>query len=528
MIAFRSLLIALVAALAAGCASIPPGADFPRERSVALRAPETTPLGMAFAAAVQAHRGQAGFRLLPAGTDGFIMRAEMAAAATRTIDVQYFIFHTDTTGKLLLDELLSAADRGVRLRILLDDLNLKGEDAKLTVIAAHPNVELRVFNPASYRGPIGPVRTAEFALGWTRLTYRMHNKLFLVDNAIGIAGGRNVGDEYFSTSKDFEFGDFDVFTVGPAVKSLSTSFDAYWNSALAVPAEALAKKPTLPALEKYRAELKKHREEKSEEEYMRSVIAGHPLAMIVAGKDPLVWAPYQVLYDTPEKKEVEDGERGGRMLRDQLLKSIADVKRELLVVTPYLVPSNAQLGLLGDLRARGATVRILTNSLASTDVPAVHSGYRKFRVPLLERGVELYEVRTELGNPTVRRQRDPLRSSGSGTFALHAKVFVFDRARVFVGSANFDHRSFRLNTEVGLIIHSPFIAKQVADRFEAIVQPANSYQVLLHKGADGTPSLVWHTAENGVPVDHTSEPGSSILRQVTVNLLSLLPIEEQL
>ncbi|MEP7209146.1 MAG: phospholipase D family protein, partial [Casimicrobiaceae bacterium] len=523
MIASRSFLIALVAALVAGCATIPPGVDYPRERSVALRAPEATPLGTAFADAVKAHDGLSGFRLLPAGSDGFIMRAEMAASATRTIDVQYFIFHADTTGKLLLDELLSAADRGVRLRVLLDDLNLKGEDAKLTVIAAHPNVQLRVFNPASYRGPIGPVRTAEFALSWTRLTYRMHNKLFLVDNAIGIAGGRNVGDEYFSTSKDFEFGDFDVFAVGPAVKSLSSSFDAYWNSSLAIPAAALADKPSAEALEQYRTELREHRQAKAEEEYMRSVIAGHPLTMIVAGKDPLVWAPYRVLYDTPEKKEVEDGERGGPLLRDRLLMAIRDVKHELLMVTPYLVPSEAQLALLGDLRARGVSVRILTNSLASTDVPAVHSGYRKFRRPMLERGIDLYEVRTELAKPTVRRQRDPLRGSTQGLFALHAKVFVFDRTKVFIGSANFDHRSFRLNTEVGLIIDSPAIAAQIAERFAAIVQPANSYQVLLRKGADGAPSLIWHTEEDGVLVDHTGEPGSSFFRHLEVNLLSLLP-----
>ncbi len=524
----RSILVALMAVIAAGCATVPPGADYPRERSVALRETGTTNLGAAFAARLEEHAGHSGFRLLPAGTDGFILRAEMAASAQRTIDVQYFIFHMDTTGKLLLDELLAAADRGVRLRVLLDDLNFKGADAKIAVIAAHPNVELRIFNPASYRGPLLPVRAAEFALSWARLTYRMHNKLFLVDNTIGIAGGRNVGDEYFSTSKDFDFGDFDVFAVGPAVKSLSASFDAYWNSSLAIPATALSAKPSAEALAKYRTELAEHRAKMSEEEYMRSVAAGRPLAMIVSGRDPLIWARYRVLYDSPEKKEVEDGERDGHLLRDRLLASIRDVKRELLVVTPYFVPGPDPLELLDGLRARGARVRILTNSLESTDVPIVHAGYRKYRVPLLERGIELYEVRTELGDPTVPRRREPLKGFSSSFFALHAKVFVFDRARAFIGSANFDHRSLRLNTEVGVIIESPEIARQVAERFEAIVQPANSYRVLLRQSADGSTSLVWHTEEDGKPVDYASEPGSTFLRRIEVNLLSLLPIDDQL
>ncbi|HZP85512.1 MAG TPA: phospholipase D family protein [Burkholderiales bacterium] len=529
MIFFRKLLLILAAAVVAGCATIPPGADFPRTASVALTQPETTTLGKAFAQRLNEHSGLGGFRLLPAGTDGFVLRAEMAAAAQRTIDVQYFIFHSDVTGKLLIGELLEAADRGVRVRMLLDDLNMKGEDAKITTLAAHPNVEIRLFNPASYRGPLLPVRAFEFAASWNRLTYRMHNKLFLVDNVIGIAGGRNVGDEYFSTAKKFEFGDFDVFAVGPPVKRLSSSFDAYWNSSLAIPAAALAPKPTAEALDKYRKDLAEHREKHGQEAYMREVAAGRPLAMIVAGKDPLVWARFQVLYDSPEKKKVEDGELDGHLLRERLLESIRNVKKELLVVTPYLVPGPAQMKLLSDIRARNVRVRILTNSLESTDVPVVHAGYRRYRVPLLELGVELYEVRTELGEPIIRSRGRAvvLKGDDSDQYALHAKVYVFDRSRVFVGSANFDHRSFRLNTEVGVMIDSPAIAQQVAQRFEAIAQPANSYQVLLRKDAEGKPELVWHTEEDGEKIDLANEPGSA-LRHLEVDVLSVLPIENQL
>jgi len=529
LVSFRNLLLAFVAALFAGCASIPPGADAPREASTALAQPETTALGKAFAQRLKEHPGLGGFRLLPAGTDGFILRAEMAAAAQRTIDVQYFIFHGDITGKLLIDELLNAADRGVRLRVLLDDLNLKGVDARITTIAAHPNVELRVFNPASYRGPLLPLRAFEFAASWNRLTYRMHNKLFLVDNTIGVAGGRNVGDEYFSTAKDFEFGDFDIFTVGPAVQKLSNSFDAYWNSSLAIPASALGTRPTPEDLDKYRKELKDHREKHANEEYMRAVAANNPLGMIVAGKDPLVWAPFAVLYDSPEKKKIEEGELGGHLLRERLLDAMRNAKKELLIVTPYLVPGPSQMKLLEDLRARNVQVRILTNSLESTDVPVVHAGYRKYRVPLLEIGVQLYEVRTELGAPTVQTRGRPVELKGdeSDQYALHAKVYVFDRSKVFVGSANFDHRSFRLNTEVGVMIESPVLAQQVAQRFAAITQPANSYQVALQKDEAGKPKLIWHTEQDGKKMDLTDEPGS-IARKLEVDVMSVLPIEDQL
>lgn len=510
----------------AGCASLPPGADQPRESSVALARPEETALGKAFAARMAQHSSVSGLRLLPAGTDGFILRAEMAASAQRTIDVQYFIFHSDDTGKLLLDELLRAADRGVRVRVLLDDLHVAGKDATITAIAAHPNVQLRLFNPTFSRGALSPMRVIELALDWNRLTYRMHNKLFVVDNTIALAGGRNVGDEYFSISKDFDFGDFDVFTVGPAVRRLSASFDAYWNSRLAIPVQALAPTATPEAFERYRAGLREHRERLADLEYMRKVAAGDPLARIVSGADPLTWAPTQVLYDSPEKEKVENGELDGRLLRSRLEQAIAGVRRELLIVTPYVVPGPKQMQQLRQLREQNVRVRILTNSLGSTDVPAVHAGYRKYRVPLLEMGVELFEVRTQLGAPTVRGAR--LKGDEAEEFALHAKVYMFDRSTVFIGSANFDHRSFRLNTEVGVLIESAEIAQQVARRFEAITQPANSYQVRLDRTQDGKPTLTWHTEEDGKPVVYRREPGDELLRRIAVNLLSLLPIDDQL
>jgi putative cardiolipin synthase len=519
--------VALAAALLAGCATLaPPGADYPRVATHALApAANDTRLGKLTSQWSAAHDGLSGFRLLPGGIDSFTLRAEMADAAERTLDAQYFILHGDDTGRLFASRLLAAADRGVRVRLLLDDANTVGGDDDIVALAAHPNIELRLFNPFRIRPDLQLLRPFELLLGgFERLDYRMHNKLLVTDNAIAVAGGRNIGDEYFAANRSFEFGDFDVFVAGPAVQRLSTSFDAYWNSKLAVPVKALST-ITPAALERYRQKLDAHRTKMAQSDYERGVRAGNPLATIVAGTSPLVWARSEVLYDSPDKQAVEGGDAYGHLLRERLMEACRATRRELVIVTPYLVPGRDQLDLLYDLRAHGVAVRILTNSLASTDVPLVHAGYRKLRVPLLEHGIQLYEVKPQLGRPRVGRTtivRDP-----AGRFTLHAKVFVFDRARLFVGSANFDMRSFHLNTEVGLIIDSPALAQQAVTRFEAITVAANSYRLVLGEHF-GDPVVRWVTENDGRKVTLTAEPGGTFWREFLVGAVSILPIDNQL
>jgi len=454
----------------------------------------------------------------------------MAQAATRSLDVEYFLIQSDDTGQLLIEALLNAADRGVRVRVLLDDAGSFGRDAQIRTLAGYPNVELRLFNPFAYRGTVEFVHIAEYAGDSSRLNYRMHNKLIVVDNEIGIVGGRNIGDEYFQGGRDFEFGDYDVIAAGPVVSQVSTSFDAFWNSPMAIPIEALAEgKPTADDLAVYRAVLAAHHARITEADppYMRRLTAGEPLAAILSGKASLVWAKAEVVYDSPEKAKVEGGEQGGRLLRKRLGEVAKQVQSELIIVSPYLVPGPAGMTFLGELRDRNVTVRILTNSLASTDMSIVHSGYRAFRVPLLEMGVALYEVRPVSGAPLDRGNQ--LKSPSSGRYALHAKVFVFDRQRVFVGSMNLDQRSLHINTEIGLIIDSPELASQIARRFAEIAQPANSY-VLVLGDADtvGRRQLVWRTLEDGKPVDHLHEPAVTLWQQLKVDMLSLLPIDELL
>ncbi|MEO8564950.1 MAG: phospholipase D family protein [Betaproteobacteria bacterium] len=521
-------LAALAALLLAGCATLPPGSDYPRAASNALTHPEQTRLGRQFAGASAAHAGLSAFRLLPVGIDSFLLRMEMAQQAERTLDVQYFVVENDDTGKLIQEALLQAADRGVRVRVLLDDEGSRGRTAKLTPLAGHPNVELRVFNPAAYRGPVEFFHDVELLGDATRMNRRMHNKLFVVDNEIGIIGGRNIGDAYFQEGRDLEFGDYDVIAAGVVVKDMSATFDAFWNSPLAIPIEALfGGKASDQALADYRDALARHHAAMNDKDYMRRLAGGEPLRPLLAANAPWVWARAEVVYDSPQKNKVEDGDEPGRLLRHRLGKRVEAARSELLIVSPYVVPGDAGVKFLAKLRERGLQVRILTNSLASTDMPVVHSAYQKYRIPLLEAGVELYEVRPILGQPVVRGAT--LKSPSAGQFALHAKVFVFDRQRVFVGSMNLDQRSLHVNTEVGVIVDSPDLARQVAARFEAIARPANSYVLALDgTNVAGGRALVWRTLEDGKPVEYRQEPAASIWRRAKVDMLSMLPLDELL
>ena len=522
-----SFSLALVVLLVTGCATLP-GANYPKRASTALAHPETTRLGRQLDARAREHPGLSGFRLLVQGVDGFLIRAEMANAAEKTLDLQYFIIQNDNTGKLLMDAVLRAADRGVRVRMLIDDSDDTQRDKQITELSAHKNIEIRIFNPFYSRGVFDVLRYPEFLFTGMRLNYRMHNKLYIADNAIALLGGRNVGDEYFQASSEREFGDTDIVTVGPLVRRESKSFDDYWNSELAIPIEGLGiKKPDPKQLDLYRAELAEHRGKMQGSDYLRRLATNEPLAGIASAGAQLIWTKGELVYDSPEKIKVEAGEQSGPLLRRKLGAAIREVKQDLVVVSPYLVPGDGGVKLLRDLRARGVRVRILTNSLASTDMPIVHAGYQHWRIPMLETGVELYEVRPVLGKPDGGG--GSLKSPSSGQYALHAKVFILDRRRVFIGSMNFDRRSMHLNTEIGLLIDSPEIARQALARFDAIAQPANSYiPMLTAQNTLGKPRLVWRTEQDGKVVDESIEPMGDLLRGVRTELLALLPIDDLL
>lgn len=526
---------AVLAIALAACSALPTDSTLPlgayasRPESVALANPEQTRLGKRIEPRVRERPGMSGFRLISSGVACFRARVEMAALAEKTLDVQYFAIQSDDTGRLFIQSLLDAADRGVRVRILLDDSNAVGRDAEIGALTAHPNIELRVFNPFSYRGPLEFLRAAEFVLNEKRLTYRMHNKLFVVDNELALTGGRNIGDAYFAASETMEFGDYDLLIAGTMVRRLSESFDAFWNSPLAIPLQNLVVfKPTKERLDAYRESLRGHRVTMDGGRYTRPSSDGGPVADIFSGKRPLIWARAEAIYDSPEKAKVESGEQAGRLLRERVERAAQTVRSELLLASPYLVPGEEGMRLLTDLRSRNVRVRILTNSLQTTDAPITFSAYRRYRVPMLEAGIELYEVRPQLGAPNMPGGGS-LKSSSSSPFALHAKVFVFDRRQVFIGSMNFDERSRNLNTELGVLIDSPELAKEIVERFEAVARAANSYMLALGPpSATGKPGLQWRTEENGRRIVYDDEPRVDLWRRFKVDALSLLPLESQL
>ncbi|MES2364815.1 MAG: phospholipase D family protein [Pseudomonadota bacterium] len=526
---FNFLLAILFGLILSGCASLPPGADFPKRSSSAIAHPEATRLGRHFIQESAQHGGHSGFRILAVGADGFLTRMQLVNAAQRTLDLQYFIFRGDDTGRLLTEAVVHAADRGVRVRILVDDGQTVPGDEQITELAAHHSIEIRVFNPFAYRGHSTFLRGLEFALNASRLDYRMHNKLLVADNAIALIGGRNIGDQYFQIDPDSQFADDDVFAAGPIIEKLSATFDEYWNSVLAIPAQALSGgNASHVQLNQHRALLaeEKRQSEKAGVDYVKRIATGEPLNGMLTGRLPLVWASAQVVCDSPYKKKVEDGEMVGRLMHRVVANAALEAKSELLMVTPYLIPGKEGMQIFKDLRQRGVRVRILTSSLESSTELIAQAGYMHYRIPLIEDGVELYEIRSLLGN--TKGSGETAAIARFGNYSLHAKLFVFDRKRIFIGSMNFDQRSMHLNTEIGLLIDSPALAQQVAGRFEAMVEPANAYELILRRNSAGDSSLVWKTQEQGKMVEYTTEPARSDWQRMKVNIMSLLPLDKEL
>jgi putative cardiolipin synthase len=530
-----ALCLLVAAATLGGCASLPPGVGYPKTVSTALEHPEQTRLGRQFAAAAPLHPGLSAFRLVPTGVDGFLLRAQMIARAEQTLDLQYFIFRADETGKLLTDALLRAADRGVRVRLLIDDADNTGQDAQIEALDAHPNIEVRLYNPLAYRGNAQFLRWAEELIHRPRLDYRMHNKQMLVDNAIALVGGRNVGDDYFQVNPEGQLGDYEVFAGGPIVADLSKSFDEYWKTTSSIPVAALATGPILPqALADYRRELTLHRQEKRADgtDYATRVLSGEPLAGTLGGRLPLLWARATLFYDTPEKGRVEKGEKSGRLMRHAVLDAAAAARTEVIMISAFFVPGEDGMALFDDLHRRDVVARLLTNSIEANSEPAAAAGYMHYRRALLADEVQLYEIRALPGS--VRGTGQNAIMSSYGNFGLHTKLYIFDREKIFVGSMNFDQRSLHLNTEMGLMIESPELARQGAALFEGLAQPANSYHVLLAPRAGrglrtaASSHLVWSTLENGQLAEYTREPTRDDWQRLKINLISLLPLDGEL
>nr|WP_322056600.1 phospholipase D family protein [Paraburkholderia sp. J63] len=532
----RTLLALLSVTLVAACATRPPATAFPRETSAALPASEAnaTPLGAALAGPEAAHPGESGFRLLATGTDSLQMRIALARAATKTLDMQYYIANEDTTGKLLLGSALYAADRGVRVRMLVDDLNFHDIDRLMAALNSHPNIQIRVFNPYGSPSESMFARTRNFFTNVDQFTRRMHNKATIVDNALAIVGGRNLGDEYFSASPTLQFRDLDVLTAGPVAASVSASFDDYWNSSVAYPLSVLNHQKFDPHdLDVARDDLRTHWS-KTADPYNAKPLNATPLAQQIAHDGlGLTWAKWQFVADSPEKIGGDEQGQMGDAMRS-LLDRLNHAQSSVLIVSPYFVPHKAGVQAIRALTARGVRVAILTNSLAATDAVAVQAGYSPYRVPMLKAGAQLYEfkpIQPERAN--ARR----LRVMGSASRAsLHAKAYVIDESTLVIGSLNLDPRSARLNTELALAIESPPIAHEVAGIFALATSPQVSYRVTLAtpaqfaalRGSAISSPLVWTDEEDGMIRTYNLDPGAGFYRNLLTGLFLLLPVDNQL
>jgi len=459
----------------------------------------------------EANGGRSALRLLPTGLDAFVARAVLIELAERTLDLQYYIFHPDQTGSLIVDRLIAAADRGVRVRILLDDWGtLEKKDESVAGLDAHPNIDVRLFNPYTHRS--GLQRFAELLTSFTRVNRRMHNKLFIADGVATILGGRNIGDEYFGRG-ELDFQDVDVLGGGPVAQQSTASFVAFWNSRFAIPIGKLGTFAPDPAVfGAARARLRDRCEQLRDSNYARA-LAGSDFARDLRAHDlHMHWAEAHVIADPPEKIAQPVGTRSDTYLRGQIAPYVRGAAKQLLVVSPYFVPGKEGVAIFGDRERAGVDVRVLTNSLAATDVWLVHAGYMKYRRPLLAQGVRLFELRPEAAGAHKARASKAI--PGSSRASLHGKTFVFDDAAVFVGSVNLDPRSLQLNTEVGVVANCPELAAEVAALFARWASPELAYEVT--ERPDG--ALHWTGG-------FTAEPKAGFWRTLGAKLFSHLPID---
>jgi putative cardiolipin synthase len=535
----RAAALVAAAAFVSGCATLPPLDG--RTASSVLPAAAGTRLHSAIAPATTTRAGQTGIFPLIDGGEAFAARVALAESAERTLDLQYYIWHGDVSGRLMFETVRRAADRGVRVRLLLDDNNTKGLDATLAALDAHPNVEVRLFNPFASRKH----RLLGYATDFGRLNRRMHNKSFTADGVATIVGGRNVGDEYFAATDAVGFVDLDVVAIGAAVDDVAKSFDDYWASESSYPVDRLLPAATPADVAALAARGRATLESDEARRYADSLRESGVVRDLLQRRSDWEWGEAQLVVDDP-RKGLGRAER-----KDYLMSSLEHVlgpiRRELHLVSPYFVPMKEGVAALSAMERRGVQVAVLTNSLEATDVAAVHAGYAKRRRALLDAGVQLYEMKRSAAAVPVgiaHRQRwftggrgsgpnsgsnaapgstagSDLTSGGSsGGASLHAKTFAVDRERIFVGSFNFDPRSAALNTEMGLVIRSPALAGRLADLYAQQI-PQISYEV--RRAAGG--GLEWVEREGSVEWVHTTEPGTTRLQRFGVGVLQRLPID---
>ena len=496
------------------CASIP--RDFEQVPSQTWQHPEQTRLGELFSEHAPADPALSGVRLLSHPREAFRARFGFAALAERTLDLQYYLWKGDLTGQLLLYRALQAADRGVQVRILIDDIYHAGRDRGYAALDTHPQLQIRVYNPMGNRGA---GRSANLVYHKGTLDHRMHNKICLVDGAVAVLGGRNIGDDYFGVDPELNFRDLDVLAVGPAAQQAGAAFDAYWNSPAAVPIAVLLDDPVAPdALATLRRDLEQSLDELDALPYTVPLDFDATRETLERLAEELTWAEAEVIVDSLERFQ-GGNESAFVELTDELA---ASVQRDVLIQTAYLIPSKGGIAKLSEVTARGVRVRILTNSFQSNNHSAVHAHYKKYRKRLLDAGVELYELQP---HPELLEHYKETESRIAKSHAgLHAKAFVVDGRLTMIGSYNMDPRSRIWNSEIGLLISSEEFAAKVLDVMETDLDPENSYRVTLDEHRD----LVWTATGPDGSQTWTHDPGASGWDRTVLRIMGWIPMKSEL
>ena len=457
------------------------------------------------------HGEQAGLVGLSSGVDALGARLRLLELAETSVDAQYFILKKDRAGQLFAAGLLSAADRGVRVRLLVDDIFSPGVDEAFTILGSHPNIEIRIFNPLSRS-----LRFSSYLTEFRRINRRMHNKSFTVDNGISIVGGRNIGEEYFELKQDVQFDDYEVMVMGEVVNEISEGFDAFWNSELSVPIEAFQHQTDVARLDEWRVIVNQTLENQRSGLYA-TALNSRLLEQLKSGELRPVVADATLYTDTPEKIQAAMGDGEQAILVAEFARRLRAATDQVIIVTPYYVPQKEGAALIEELLDNGVQVIIVTNSLASTNHVPVHSGYARYRKRLLQAGAEFYEIRAD----STIEENDWGNTPASKT--LHSKATVIDSQTIFIGSLNFDPRSVYINTEMGLFVDSPEVGGNFTRQLlEGL--PAVTWKVDL----DENQRLRWTYGHDGEGQVVYKEPGASWWRRFQVGFFRLLPIESQL
>ncbi|NOR56589.1 MAG: hypothetical protein GQ531_10345 [Sulfurovum sp.] len=506
--------VGLTLLLLLGCTQIPK--NYPKEHSKAYASHKSTKVGKMFAKEAAKHPGKSGFDIIRYGKDAFASRIAMTHLAEKTLDLQYYLWERDETGRLLAKSVIEAADRGIKVRVLLDDIGLESRDTMLSSVNAHPNIQIRIFNPFEDR----TFHNLNFLRDFDRVNHRMHNKTFIMDNTMVIVGGRNIGNHYFGVDDKMNFRDLDIAAAGPIVRDVSKVFDYFWNGSWSVPIEALEdKRITQADIKKSRAFMKK----KIEQDFYPYPIESdsskmeHELNKI---RKKMIWAKGTFVWDDPVQMRLPPEEQRNTMIQ-KLHTKLKTVKHTLDIESPYFIPRTRGTKRLRDMVKRGVDVRILTNSQSSNDVAAAFAGYETYRKELVESGISLFELRPDAGGHKIINRKTIFSKAHTG---LHAKTLVFDDKSLFVGSFNLDPRSSAINTEGGLYVESPKLAKRVLDFMEVGKKPENAYRLALDKKGD----LVWLSTTKGKKEVAHSDPHTDVFDQIKVNVIQALPIEDQL